>query len=122
MELAPIIVFAYDRPDHLSQTLGALAKNDLASESVLYVYCDGAREFGGEELPKDVRGNYITKRYGKMYCPRVKYDVYLNRISEVRKLAKSQTGFKEVHVVERERNIGLADNIVSAVTEMVNRY
>ena len=46
--LAPIVVFAYDRPDHLRQTLEALAKNDLASQSVLYVYCDGAKEWGGE--------------------------------------------------------------------------
>ena len=73
MNYAPIIVFAYDRPDHLSQTLGALAKNDLAKESVLYVYCDGPREWvseGVRELAnKRVRGgNYITKRYGKMHC------------------------------------------------------
>ena len=46
MTYAPIIVFAYDRPDHLRQTLAALAKNDLAPQSVLYVYCDGAREWG----------------------------------------------------------------------------
>lgn len=122
MNCAPIIVFAYDRPDHLSQTVGALAKNDLAKESVLYVYCDGAREFGGENVPTDVKGNYITRRYGKMYGTKEKYDAYLKRIADVRKLAKSQTGFKEVHVVERENNIGLADNIVGAVTEIVNKY
>lgn len=122
MGLAPIIVFAYDRPDHLCQTLEALAKNDLASESVLYVYCDGAREYGGEKAPNVVGGNYITKRYGKMYCTKDAYVAYLKRIAEVRKLAKSQTRFKDVHVVEREKNIGLADNIVGAVTEIVNQY
>lgn len=122
MKLAPIIVFAYDRPDHLSQTLSALAKNDLASESVLYVFCDGAREYGGERAPDVIRGNYITKRYGKMYCTKEEYEAYLKRIAEVRNVAKSQTGFKEVHIVEREKNIGLADNIVGAVTEIVNQY
>ena len=127
MNYAPIIVFAYDRPDHLSQTLGALAKNDLAKESVLYVYCDGPREWvseGVRELAnKRVRGgNYITKRYGKMHCTKEEYEAYMQRIAEVRKVAKSQTGFTEVHVIEREKNIGLADNIVGAVTEIVNQY
>lgn len=125
-ELAPIIVFAYDRPDHLGKTLDALAKNDLASDSVLYVYCDGPRAWGGEDKPSVISNqssvNYIAKRYGKMYCPKEAYEAYLHRIAEVRKLAKSQTGFKEMHVVEREKNIGLADNIVSAVTEIVNLY
>lgn len=126
MNMAPIIVFAYDRPDHLSQTLGALAKNELAKESVLYVYCDGAREYGGVAVCSEgvaVRGgSYITKRYGKMYCAKEAYEAYIHRIAEVRKVAKSQTGFKEVHVVEREKNFGLADNIVGAVTEIVNQY
>lgn len=128
MDMTPIIVFAYDRPDHLSQTLDALAKNDLAPQSILYVYCDGAREWNGEcresrvesrEIPK---GNYITKRYGKMVCTKEEYEAYLKRIDETRKVAHEINGFKEVHVVEREHNIGLADNIVNAVTEIVNRY
>lgn len=123
MQYAPIIVFAYDRPDHLSQTLAALAKNDLASQSVLYVFCDGAREWGGEAPhPPEGGGNYITKRYGVMHCSKEKYKAYLQRIAEVRAVAHAQTGFKEVHVIEREKNIGLADNIVGAVTEIVNQY
>ncbi len=121
MEYAPIIVFAYDRPEHLRQTLNALAKNDLASLSVLYIYCDGAREYGGEN-GETTDGNYITRRYGAMHCTKEEYDAYMQRIAEVRKLAKEQTGFKEVYVVEREKNIGLADNIVGAVTEIVNQY
>lgn len=121
MNIAPIIVFAYDRPDHLSQTLNALAKNDLAPQSILYVYCDGAREYGGETLDSP-KCNYITRRYGKMVCSKDEYEAYLKRIAEVRKVARSQTGFKEVHVVEREHNIGLADNIIGAVTEIVNLY
>lgn len=123
MTLAPIIVFAYDRPDHLSQTLAALAKNDLAPQSVLYIYCDGAREWGGEApQPPEGGGNYITKRYGVMHCSKEEYDAYLQRIVEVRAVAHAQTGFKEVYVVEREKNIGLADNIVGAITEIVNQY
>lgn len=94
--LAPIVVFAYNRPDHLRQTLEALAKNDLASESVLYIYCDGAKENATDEQ-------------------RI-------RVQESREVARAATGFKEIYVVEREQNVGLMNNIVGAVTEIVNQY
>ena len=120
---SPIVVFAYDRPDHLSQTLTALAANDLARESVLFVFCDGAREWGGTVKPKNgEQGSYITKRYGMMYCLKEAYETYLKNIEATRQVARQQSGFKEVHVIEREKNIGLADNIVGAVAEIVNKY
>lgn len=120
--LAPIIVFCYNRPDHLRKTLDSLAKNDLARDSILYVYCDGAREWGGEVDFVENSGNYITKRYGAMYCTSTEYDTYVKSIQETRDIAHAQTGFKEVHVIERETNIGLAANIIEAVTEIVNQY
>ena len=118
MNYAPIIVFAYDRPDHLSQTLTVLAKNDLASQSMLYVYCDGPREWSEAPQPPEGGGNYITKRYGAMHCSKDEFDAYLRRIADVRKVAYAQTGFKEVHVVEREVNqygrvIAFEDDIVT---------
>lgn len=119
---APIVVFAYDRPDHLSQTLASLAGNDLAGESVLFVFCDGARQWGGDHPIQCKADNYIAKRYGAMLCSREDYDLYLHRIAITRKIAHDQKGFREVHVIEREHNIGLADNIVGAVTEIVNQF
>lgn len=122
INIAPILVFCYNRPDHLEQTLQALAKNDLARQSVLYVYCDGAREWGGKTAPAESLGNYITKRYGAMYCSETEYKTYLDAIAQTRKIAHSIQGFKEVHVIEREQNIGLATNIIDAVTTIVNQY
>lgn len=116
--LAPIVVFAYDRPDHLRQTLDALAKNDLANESVLYIYCDGAKEWGGELSSSMPVWQYKEYLYGTSSDN----DAYLKRIEQTRYVAQTQKGFKEVRVVEREHNIGLADNIVGAVTEIVNQY
>lgn len=96
MKSAPIIVFCYNRPDHLRQTLDLLAKNTLASQSVLYIYCDGAKA--------NATSNQISK------------------VQETRRIAHTTNGFKEVHVVERESNVGLMNNIVGAVTEIVNQY
>ena len=94
--LAPVIVFSYNRPEHLRKTLDALSHNDLASESVLFVFCDGAKENADEEQ--------------------------LELIDTNRQVAKSISGFKDVHVVERAHNLGLANNIIGAVTEVVNKY
>lgn len=94
--LAPIVVFSYNRPEHLRRTLEALAKNDLATESVLYIYCDGAKDGASEEQMK--------------------------RVAENRKMAHAALGFKEVYVLKREHNVGLKNNIVGAVTEIVNQY
>ena len=90
MSLAPIIVFSYNRPNHLRQTIEALAKNDLASESDLFIFCDGAKH------------NATTKQS--------------NQIIENRMVAKKAIGFRTNRIVERECNYGLARNIIEGVT------
>ena len=41
--LAPILLFVFNRPDHTKSTLEALRNNTLASQSILYIYADAAR-------------------------------------------------------------------------------
>ncbi|MCH7827363.1 MAG: glycosyltransferase family 2 protein, partial [Bacteroidetes bacterium] len=41
---------------------------------------------------------------------------------EVRKYIKSIVGFKSVKIIERENNLGLAESIISGVTEVINQY
>ena len=94
--LAPIIVFCYNRPEHLEQTLEALSCNELADQSTLYIYCDGPKEGASDEMRQ--------------------------KIAEVRQVARKRQWCKEVHVVKREENVGLMTNIVGAVTEIVNQY
>lgn len=94
--LAPIVVFSYNRPSHLKKTLEALSVNDLAAESSLFIFCDGAKENASPETHA--------------------------LIEENRRVAHSAKGFKELQVIEREYNYGLADNIIGAVTETVNKY
>ena len=92
-ETAPIALFTFKRPSHTERTLAALAANDLAGDSDLTIFCDGARS--EEERPA---------------------------VEEVRALAHAATGFRDVRVVEREANLGLARSIITGVTEMVEAH
>lgn len=87
--LAPIAVFAFNRPDHLGVTLEALAANRLAGESHLTIFCDAPRG------PKDAEG-----------C---------QRVAEV---ARDAAGFASVTVVQRESNHGCAASVIRGTTEM----
>jgi hypothetical protein len=93
MTLSPIILTIYNRPKHTKKTLDALKANTLAKDSILYIYADG---YKGEEDKEEV----------------------LN----TRKVVKDVKGFKEVHIVERDKNIGLANSIISSVTEVINKH
>lgn len=84
---SPIIVFAYNRVVHLEQTIEALKKNIYAPESELFIFSDGPKTEADHE-----------------------------KVNEVRSYLKTITGFKDVHVVEREKNYGLANNIIDGVT------
>ncbi len=96
---APIIVFAYNRPDHLRKTLIWLAANKHASESPLYVYCDG---------PK---ANATPDQLQKVQTAR----------AVVRELAVVPA-FAEVTIVEKEENSGLGISIITGVTEVINKH
>ena len=94
--LAPIVLFVYNRPWHTLQTLEALAANDLADQSTLYIFCDGPKENANTED--------------------------LNKIEEVRKVIKQKKWCHEVHFIERQTNKGLANSVIDGVTEIVNQY
>ena len=75
-QLAPIVLFTYNRPWHTKQTIEALLKNELAGESELFIYSDAPKNKEAEEKVKQVRGYiksidgfkkkfYRTSKYGK---------------------------------------------------------
>ena len=94
--LAPIILFVYNRPKHTSATLQALAANDLANESVIYIYADGAKE---NATPID-----------------------LKKIDDTRQVIKQHQWCKEVHIILSVSNNGLANSVINGVTQIVNQY
>ena len=93
METAPIILLAYNRPEHVERAVASLLRNAEAAQSDLYIYCDGAKP-GTDPAP----------------------------VERVREIARSVEGFREVHLVMRERNYGLAANVIDSVTQVVNAY
>ena len=94
--LAPIVLFTFNRPIHTKKVLEALALNNLASESILYVFCDGPKENTTQEN--------------------------LLKIQETRDIVKSKIWCKEVHIIEQEKNKGLANSVIDGVTEIINKY
>lgn len=93
LKLAPIVLFVYNRPDHTRQTVEALQKNEIASESELFIYSDAAKN-----------ENAVAK------------------VNEVREYISSIDGFKNITIIKREKNWGLANSIIDGVTKIVNEY
>lgn len=93
MDYTPILLFVYNRLTHTRRCVEALLKNPLASESELFIYSDGAKDTTQQEAVNEVR-NYI----------------------------RSISGFKQITLIERTENQGLACNIIDGVTTQVNHY
>jgi acetyltransferase-like isoleucine patch superfamily enzyme len=96
MQFTPIVLFVYNRPAHTRQVLEALALNDLADKSVLYIYSDGPKHMA---LQEDIE-----------------------KVKKVRKVIRSRRWCGEVQIIESAHNLGLADSIINGVTEVVNKY
>jgi GT2 family glycosyltransferase len=93
MKCAPIVLFVYNRPTHTLKTLQALSNNNLAKDSILYVFADGPKESAAT--------------------------VELEAIRTTRDVATQQRWCKDVIVIESDFNKGLAESIVSGVTEVL---
>jgi GT2 family glycosyltransferase len=91
--LAPIALFVYNRPEHTRRTLTFLQKNQLAENSRLFIFADGART----EADKP-------------------------RVEQVRQILDGITGFKSVKIIASETNLGLAESIIRGVTQLTQEY
>lgn len=86
---APIVMFAFNRPQHLQHTLTALAQNTLAKQSCLTIFCDGPRT-----------------------------DKEKNATDATRAVARSAAGFAALEVMEREKNMGCAASVIDGLAHM----
>jgi Glycosyl transferase family 2 len=88
-DLAPIVLFIYNRPDHTRRTLAALAANPLAIDSDLIVYADGP-----------------------------KAPDHAGKVRQAREIARAASGFRSLRLIERDENLGLARSIIAGVSEV----
>lgn len=94
--LAPVVIFAYNRVDHIIRTVESLSKNKYAENSTVIFFSDGYKE--EKEGDKE-------------------------KVEAVRKYIKdTEQLFGKVVVYERKKNYGLANNIIDGVTAVVNRF
>ena len=91
--LAPIALFAYNRPWHLEQTIESLKNNTLSKKSILYCFSDAAKTSSEME-----------------------------NVNQVRTILKNIEGFHKVYVIEREKNWGLARSIIEGVSEVMEKH
>jgi len=96
MAFAPIVLFVYNRPSHTKLVLDNLSKNSESKESRLFIYCDGPKYNVKEQL--------------------------LERINETRAIARTESRFKEVTIIEQPSNKGLANSVIEGVTNLCNEY
>lgn len=94
--VSPVALFAYKRLDKLQACIRSLEMNTLASQTILYIFCDGAKKNGDENGVKQVR-EYI-KNYVK------------------------GNPFRKVVPIYSLNNKGLANSIISGVTQVINEY
>ncbi len=92
MNLAPILLFAFNRPEHTTQTLDALLRNELAAESDLFVYLDGPRNSADSEL-----------------------------IERVYQVIEGTKGFRSIVINRKIENAGLASNIIEGVSDVISK-
>lgn len=92
-DCAPIALFVYARVDHLRQTVESLLLNPQCSSTRLYVFCDGPKTPDVSERTDAVRA-------------------YVDQVQ----------GFAAVTRIYRDENMGLANSIISGVSEVVARH
>lgn len=93
MTLAPILLFVYNRPEHVRRGIESLLRNAEAAESHLIIYSD---------------------------APKAAADAA--SVGQVRDYIRQISGFKSLEIIERTENWGLARNIIDGVTSTVNKY
>ena len=90
--LAPIVLFVFNRPEHTLRTLQALQNNTLASQSTLHIFADGPKQGASASL--------------------------LERVNDVRRIITSEQWCGEVVIHESNENKGLYRSVRDGVTEI----
>lgn len=92
-QLAPVVLFVYNRPQHTQRSISALLKNSLADQTDVIIYSDAA-----------------------------KTDEQDSQVEAVRHYIMNVGGFRSIKIIERSHNFGLANSIIEGVTKACEDY
>lgn len=95
MNYAPIVIFAFNRPENLKNAITSLLTNEEAKGSNLYIFVDGAR----------------LDKIGE-----------IEKVKVVQEYVKSIKGFKSVEYFFSDKNKGLSTSIINGVNQIINKY
>lgn len=96
-QLAPVVLFVYNRPDHTKRLLTSLNRAAEAPQTKLFVFSDSAKSEKAQGQVKAVRD-----------C--------------IAKFVREESRFQKVEVKEAAKNRGLAKSIISGVSEIIGKY
>ncbi|MDE7180992.1 MAG: glycosyltransferase [Muribaculaceae bacterium] len=91
--LAPVIIFAFNRPESFRRTVESLLANPEAADTDLFIFIDGPRN--EDERPAT---------------------------DEVARVARTVEGFRSVKIAASSENKGLGPSVIAGVTEVIGRY
>jgi hypothetical protein len=91
--LAPVVIFSYNRPLHLRETITALKGNLLAPQTDLIIFTDGPADDKAEE-----------------------------QVREVRLISHQVEGFHSKRIINQSHHLGLFASITSGINLLMNSY
>ena len=92
MNLAPLVIFAYNRPYHFNRTLNSILENDLIDKTNIYIFVDG---------------------------PKNNYDK--SKILEIKRIIELKLANFSVVVKFNEENHGLSNSIIRGINKVLER-
>lgn len=95
MKKAPVIVFAYNRKEHLRRTLEALMANEGANETDLYIFVDAPKNGVDEK-------NTAVKEYLKEF--------------------EKNNNFAKLELILADKHKGLAKSVITGVSKIIDEY
>jgi len=93
IKLSPVVIFCYQRIKKTKLLINSLLKNDESKDTILYIFSDG----------------YIDNS-----------DKF--NVKKVRKYISKLKGFKKIIIIERKKNLGLSNNIISGANYIFKKH
>jgi len=91
--ISPIVIFTYNRLDHLDTLINSLEQNELFKKSKILVFSDGPKK-----------------------------ELDIEKIEKIRIYLKKKLISNNSEIVERSNNFGLSKNVITGINQTFNDY